>query len=147
MPIYNFQPIRLLDPDCWYKFTYLIANSADPDQLASSEANWSVSTLFAKQNISGFSRTRVKAFNQHMKNAVCLLLHFFFFYLFIYLFIFVVVVSLLFKKLNTLGTCRPSVNFDSNTSGTQGKNVLLMDTHNMFSWGNKKNIHLIATLF
>ena len=25
-----------------------MANSADPDQLASSEANWSVSTLFAK---------------------------------------------------------------------------------------------------
>ena len=35
-------------------------NSADPDQLASSEANWSGSTLFAKQGISGFSRTRVK---------------------------------------------------------------------------------------
>ena len=30
------------------KFTYLMANSADPDQLASSEANWSGSTLFAK---------------------------------------------------------------------------------------------------
>ena len=45
MPIYNFQPIRLLD--C-YKFAYLIANSADPDQLASSEANRSGSTLFAK---------------------------------------------------------------------------------------------------
>ena len=27
-------------------FTYLMANSADPDQLASSEANWSGSTLF-----------------------------------------------------------------------------------------------------
>ena len=37
-----------------------MANSADPDQLASSEANWSGSTLFAKQSISGFSRTRVK---------------------------------------------------------------------------------------
>ena len=36
-----------------------MANSADPDQLASSEANWSGSTLFAKQGISGFSRTRV----------------------------------------------------------------------------------------
>ena len=30
------------------KFKYLMANSADPDQLASSEANWSGSTLFAK---------------------------------------------------------------------------------------------------
>ena len=36
-----------------------MANSADPDQLASLEANWSGSTLFAKQGISGFSRTRV----------------------------------------------------------------------------------------
>ena len=34
----NFQPIRLPDPG-WYNFTYLIANSADPDQLAFSEAN------------------------------------------------------------------------------------------------------------
>ena len=32
-----------------------MANSADPDQLASYEANWSGSILFAK----GFSRTRV----------------------------------------------------------------------------------------
>ena len=40
-----------------------MANSVDPDQLASSEANWSRSTLFAKQGISGFSRTRV---NLHM---------------------------------------------------------------------------------
>ena len=60
MPTSNFQPIRLLDLVCCYKFTYLMANSADPDQLASSEANWSGSTLFAKQGISGFSRTRVK---------------------------------------------------------------------------------------
>ena len=36
-----FHPIRLLDPGCWYKSTYmymyLIINSADPDQMASSE--------------------------------------------------------------------------------------------------------------
>ena len=62
MPTSNFQPIRLLDPDCCYKFAYLMANSADPDQLASSEANWSGSTLFAKQDISGFSRTRVMTY-------------------------------------------------------------------------------------
>ena len=31
--------IRLLDLDFCYKFTYFMANSADPDQLASSEAN------------------------------------------------------------------------------------------------------------
>ena len=32
-------PIRLLFPDCGYKFTYIMAYSVDPDQLASSEAN------------------------------------------------------------------------------------------------------------
>ena len=36
-----------------------MANSADPDQLASSEANWSGSTLFAKQGISGLSKSNV----------------------------------------------------------------------------------------
>ena len=36
------------DPGCWYKFKYWIANSVDPDQLASSEANQSGSTLFTK---------------------------------------------------------------------------------------------------
>ena len=30
------------------QFTHLIPNSVDPDQLASSEANWSGSTLFAQ---------------------------------------------------------------------------------------------------
>ena len=48
MPTSNFQPVRLLDPVCWYKFTYLITNSADPDQLVSEEANWSGSALFDK---------------------------------------------------------------------------------------------------
>ena len=37
-----------------------MANSADPDQLASSEANWSESTLFVKaEYIQGSGRTRV----------------------------------------------------------------------------------------
>ena len=39
LPTTNFQPIRLLDLDFFNKFTYLMAKSADPDQLASSEAN------------------------------------------------------------------------------------------------------------
>ena len=47
-PPFNFLPIRLLDPHCCFKFIYLMANRADPDQLASSEANWSGSGLFAK---------------------------------------------------------------------------------------------------
>ena len=34
-PTSNFQPIRLLDPSCSYKFKYLMTNSAEPDQLAS----------------------------------------------------------------------------------------------------------------
>ena len=37
-----------------------MANSADPDQLASSEANWSGSTLFAKTGQFVFSKRRVK---------------------------------------------------------------------------------------
>ena len=42
-----------------------MANSADPGQLASEEANWSGSTLFAKQGVSGFSRTRVNIYWTH----------------------------------------------------------------------------------
>ena len=38
-PTSNFQPIRILDPCYLYRFMYLMTNSADPDQLASSEAN------------------------------------------------------------------------------------------------------------
>ena len=57
MPTSNFQPIRFLDPDCCYKFTYLMANSADPDQLA-----WFGSTLFVKAGYIRFSRTRVKPY-------------------------------------------------------------------------------------
>ena len=38
-PTSNFQPIRLIDPVCQYKFTYLIPKSVDPNQLASLEAN------------------------------------------------------------------------------------------------------------
>ena len=37
-----------------------MTNSADPDQLASSEANWSGSTLFAKTGHAVFSKRRVK---------------------------------------------------------------------------------------
>ena len=32
---------------CWTRIYLAFANSADPDQLASEEANWSGSTLFA----------------------------------------------------------------------------------------------------
>ena len=48
MPTSNFLRIRFLDLGCWYKLIYLMANSADRDQLASSEANWSGSTQLVK---------------------------------------------------------------------------------------------------
>ena len=39
-----------------------MANSADPDQLASSEANWSGSTLFEKAGYIRIHRTRANVF-------------------------------------------------------------------------------------
>ena len=33
---FKFSASQILDPDCSYKVTYLMANSADPDLLASS---------------------------------------------------------------------------------------------------------------
>ena len=58
-PTSTFQPIRLLDPGCWYKFTDWMTNSADPDQLASKPTDLDLHCL-QRQGISGFSRTRVK---------------------------------------------------------------------------------------
>ena len=69
MPTSNFQPIRLLDPGFWYKFTYLMTNSADPDQLASEEANWSGSSLFAQTGHAVFSKRRVKPYSESPLNA------------------------------------------------------------------------------
>ena len=60
-PTSNFQPIRLLDPDFCNKFTYLMTNSADPDQLASSQKPTDLDLhSLQRQGISEFSRTRVK---------------------------------------------------------------------------------------
>ena len=61
MPSSNFQPIQLLDPDCCYKFTYLLANSADPDQLALQKPTHLDLHCLQGQGVSGFSRTRVRA--------------------------------------------------------------------------------------
>ena len=44
----------------WYKFTYLVTNSVEHDQLASEVANWSDLHCLQRHGISGFSRTRVK---------------------------------------------------------------------------------------
>ena len=38
-PLLIFSQSDYFDRDCCYKFTFLMANSVDPDQLASSEAN------------------------------------------------------------------------------------------------------------
>ena len=58
---FNFLPIRLLNPNCCYKFTYLMTNSADPDQLASKPTDLDLHCL-QRQSISGFSRTRVNKY-------------------------------------------------------------------------------------
>ena len=47
-----------------------MTNSADPDQLASSEANWSGSTLFAKTGHVVFSKRRVKILDLTAQSAV-----------------------------------------------------------------------------
>ena len=47
----NYFNSHIYYPGCWYKFTYWMTDSADPDPLffsCSSEANWSGSTLYAK---------------------------------------------------------------------------------------------------
>ena len=38
VPTSNFQPIRILETRCRYKFTFFMTNSVDTDQLASEEA-------------------------------------------------------------------------------------------------------------
>ena len=59
-PTPSFQPIRLLDSGCWYKFTYLMKNSTDQDQLASKEKPTDLDLhCLKRQDISGVSRTRV----------------------------------------------------------------------------------------
>ena len=44
------------------QFKYWMANSVDPDQLASSEANWSGSTLFAKIGYIQVLQDRIKKY-------------------------------------------------------------------------------------
>ena len=53
----------------------LMTNSADPDQLASSEANWSGSTLFAKTGLVVFSNRRVKTKHILIRQLPCLILN------------------------------------------------------------------------
>ena len=50
-----------------------MTNHADPDQLASSEANWSGSTLFAKTGHVVFSKKMVKG--KHMVGSIMFYKH------------------------------------------------------------------------
>ena len=45
----------LLNPDIWIYLAF--ANSVDPDQLASEEANWSGSALFAIQYVNLYQQS------------------------------------------------------------------------------------------
>ena len=45
--VININLLKLLTKSCWTRIYPAFANSVDPDQLASSEANWSGSALFA----------------------------------------------------------------------------------------------------
>ena len=54
------------DSNYWLEFTSRVEDSVDPDQLAGS-----ISTLFTKQDLSGFSVMRVKCFKVvHKKGFV-----------------------------------------------------------------------------
>ena len=71
-----FQPIRLLDPGCWYKFKYLTASTSDDtnsntwQQTVQIQISWLLQKptdldlhCLQRKGISGFSRTRVKGNN------------------------------------------------------------------------------------
>ena len=46
-----------INPSCWTLICPALANSVDPDQLASSEANWSGSALFAIKYINLYQQS------------------------------------------------------------------------------------------
>ena len=54
----NFQPVRVLDPGCRYKFTYLITNCADPISWHLQKPT-DLNLHLQKQGISRSSRTRL----------------------------------------------------------------------------------------
>ena len=43
--------VSILPLSCWTRIYPAFANSVDPDQLASEEANWSGAALFAIKNV------------------------------------------------------------------------------------------------
>ena len=63
MPHFLFPANQITWSGLWIQIHIFNDNSADPDQLASSEANWSGSTLFAKIGHAVFSMRRIKIRN------------------------------------------------------------------------------------
>ena len=61
MPTSNFQPIRLLDPNCWYKFTYLWQTVQIQISLLLQKSTDLDLHCLQRQGISGFSKTRVNS--------------------------------------------------------------------------------------
>ena len=57
-----------------FKFTNWMTNSVDPDQMASSEAIWSGSTLFTKVGLVVNSRIRVKVMSSQLVHLIILFL-------------------------------------------------------------------------
>ena len=50
-------PFRIPQPSCLTRICPTFANSVDPDQLASEEANWSGSALFAIKNVNLYQQS------------------------------------------------------------------------------------------
>ena len=63
----NFYPVNLQHSSWKHVFSIRVENKVDLDQMASSEASWSGSTVFSKRDKSGISRTRVNLLYQARK--------------------------------------------------------------------------------
>ena len=66
MPSSNFQPIQSLNLYCCYKFTHLLANSADPDQLAQSSRKRRIRRIFTP--IFAFVRVKFPSEDSHLRS-------------------------------------------------------------------------------
>ena len=65
----EFYPVNLQHSSCKNVFSIRIENNVDPDQMASSEAIWSGSTVFPSRDKSWFSRLRVKMMLDNSKTG------------------------------------------------------------------------------
>ena len=69
-PTSNCHPTRLLNSNFWYKFTYQMTNSADPDSRLPTDLDLH---CLQRQGISGFSRTRVNNVKRNMKYQIIII--------------------------------------------------------------------------